>query len=75
MEKLITQFNPRIIIFWGFRPELTGLPNPLTDMVPVLWENITLLSVANAELMNSNDPEAQDLKRKLWTSLKKIFNL
>jgi len=74
MEKLKTQFNPRIILFWGFLPEIP-LPNPLTDMVPAFWEHITLLSVTNADLMSGNNPEAQGLKRKLWTSLKKIFNL
>jgi hypothetical protein len=75
MEKLKSQFSPRIILFWGLQPEIPGFQYPLPDMVSVQWENITLLPVANADLMSRNNPEAQDLKRKLWTSLKKIFNL
>jgi hypothetical protein len=75
MEKVKSQFSPRIILFWGLQPEIPGLQYPLPDLVSVQWENITLLPVANADLMTRNNPEAQDLKRKLWTSLKKIFNL
>lgn len=75
MEKLKHQFEPVVIFLWGVLPEIPGLQNPLQDMAPALWENITILPVAQADLMSTDNAKAQELKRKLWTSLKKIFNL
>jgi hypothetical protein len=75
MEKLKNQFHPGIILLWGDLPEIPGIQYPLPDMLPAFWKNITVLPVTQVDLMNGNNPGAQELKRKLWTSLKKIFNL
>jgi hypothetical protein len=75
MEKLKNQFSPQVIFLWGSLRDIPGLQNPLPDMAVTLWENIIVLPVAQADLMSRNGPEGQELKRILWTSLKKIFNL
>jgi len=75
LERVKNQFNPNIIFLWGSLPEVPGLQKPLQDMAVTLWENIIVLPVTQADLMSRNNPEGQELKRVLWTSLKKIFNL
>jgi hypothetical protein len=76
MESLKNQFNPHVIFLWGSPPpDIPGLPKTLADMSVTTWENIIVLPVAQAGLMSRDIPEGLALKRVLWTSLKKIFNL
>ena len=51
LERLKSQFSPRVIFLWGVVPEITGLQNPIPDMSPILCENIIVLTVAHADLM------------------------
>jgi|SRR5450631_901653 len=76
MESLKNQFSPHVIFLWGSPlPDIPGFPNTLTDMSVTTWENMIVLPVAQAGLMSSDNPEGLALKRVLWSSLKKIFNL
>jgi hypothetical protein len=76
LESLKNQFSPHVIFLWGNPPpDIPGFPKTLTDMSVTNWENMIVLPVAQAGLMSMDNPEGLALKRVLWTSLKKIFNL
>jgi hypothetical protein len=76
VESLKNQFSPHVIFLWGNPPpDIPGFPKTLTDMSVTTWENMIVLPVAQTDLMSGDSPEGPALKRVLWTSLKKIFNL
>jgi hypothetical protein len=76
LENLKSQFSPHVIFLWGSPPpDIPGFPKTLTDMSITTWENMIVLPIAQAVLMSRDNPEGLALKRVLWTSLKKIFNL
>ncbi len=68
-------FSPRIIFLWGLKTGITGLPQKLPDMTISNWENISLLPVSQPERMSTDHPDTPGLKKDLWVSLKKLFNL
>ncbi len=72
---LKTMFRPRIIFFWGTVSPITGSTLNFPDMTISTWENIRILPVMQAELMSRDDPRGLELKKNLWISLKKLFNL
>jgi hypothetical protein len=72
---LKTRFHPRIIFLWGTTPAVAGLKSNFPDMTISTWENIRILPVMQAELMSSDNPGGLELKKNLWISLKKLFNL
>ncbi len=72
---LKTRFRPRIIFFWGSAPAITGSTLNFPDMTISTWENIRILPVMQAELMSGDNPQGLELKKNLWISLKKLFNL
>ena len=75
LQVLKNIFHPRIIFLWGAVPALAGLNQHLPDMSISTWENIRILPVMQAVLMSRDNPAGLELKRKLWISLKKLFNL
>jgi hypothetical protein len=75
METLKNQFNPRIIFLWGTPSTIPGIGREFPDMIISSWHNISILPVSQAELMSRDNPEGLALKRNLWVSLKKLFNL
>jgi hypothetical protein len=74
-QVLKTRFQPKIVFFWGDTPAITGLKQNFPDMTISTWENIQILPVMQSELMSRDNPKGPDLKRNLWISLKKLFNL
>lgn len=72
---LKTRFQPRIIFFWGTEPAITGSKLNFPDMTISTWENIRILPVIQAELLSRDTPRGLELKKNLWISLKKLFNL
>jgi hypothetical protein len=74
-QVLKTSFQPGIVFFWGDPPVITGLKQNFPDMTISTWENIQILPVMQSELMSRDNPRGLDLKRNLWISLKKLFNL
>jgi hypothetical protein len=75
MEDLKTQFSPRIIFLWGSLPVIPGIHQKFPDMAISTWEDISIVPVLQADLMSRDNPEGLELKRSLWISLKKLFNL
>jgi hypothetical protein len=75
LQVLKNIFQPRIIFLWGAVPELSGFNQHFPDMTISTWENIRILPVMQAVLMSRDNPAGLELKRKLWISLKKLFNL
>jgi hypothetical protein len=75
LQFLKNQFQPRIIFLWGTVPLIAGLTQNFPDMRISSWENIQFLPVMQADLMSRDNSEGLELKRKLWISLKKLFNL
>ncbi|HEV3223403.1 MAG TPA: hypothetical protein VGZ90_11010 [Puia sp.] len=75
LQVLKNQFQPRIIFLWGAVPAITGLAQNFPDMAISTLENIRILPVLQADSMSSDNPKGLELKRKLWISLKKLFNL
>jgi len=75
LQVLKNIFQPRIIFLWGAVPKLSGFNQHFPDMTISTWENIRILPVMQAVLMSRDNPAGLELKRKLWISLKKLFNL
>jgi hypothetical protein len=75
MEALKEQFNPRIVFLWGTVPTNSSIYPAWPDMEISTWNDILIVPVLRAEMMLVDNPEAQDLKRRLWVSLKKLFSL
>lgn len=69
------RFQPSIIFFWGVAPAVTGSGLKFPDMSISTWENIRILPVMQTELMSGDNPRGLELKKNLWISLKKLFNL
>ena len=75
IENLKNQLHPDIVFLWGKQTPIPGLPESLEDMSISTWGSIRVLSVTQVELMSGDSAEGLALKRILWSSLKKIFNL
>ena len=75
IDILKSQLNPRIIFLWGETPIINGIDQDFPDMTISTRESISFVPVRQVELMSRNNPEGLALKRNLWVSLKKLFNL
>ena len=75
INNLKSRLNPRIIFLWGETPIVNGIDQEFPDMTISTWESISFVPVRQAELMSRNNPQGLALKRILWVSLKKLFNL
>jgi hypothetical protein len=75
INKLIKQFDPRIIFLWGTGLDVTGISRKLPDMTITAWQNISIVPVEKTGIMLKDNPEGIALKRDLWICLKKLFNL
>ena len=75
INNLKRELNPRIIFLWGETPIVKGIDQEFPDMTISTWKSISFVPVRQAELMSRNNPEGLALKRNLWVSLKKLFNL
>jgi hypothetical protein len=75
IDKLVSQFDPRIIFLWGTGLNVAGINQELPDMVITTWQNISLVPVEKTEMMLGDTPHGTVLKRDLWICLKKLFNL
>jgi len=75
INNLKSRLNPRIIFLWGETPIVNGIDQEFPDMTISTWKSISFVPVRQVELMSRNNPEGLALKRNLWVSLKKLFNL
>jgi len=74
-EAIKKQFLPHNIILWGDSVHHFSTDISLRDMVISPWGNISVLPVFKAGQMSIDSPESTELKKALWVSLKKLFNL
>ena len=75
LETVKKQLHPRILFLWGVPPSLAGFGQSFPDLVMSSWEEMKIIPVAQTELMSRESPEGLELKRRLWITLKKLFNL
>lgn len=75
LQALQRQFQSSIIFFWGNAPDIMGMNQNFPDMTISAWGNIQILPVMQAEMMSWDNPRGLEMKRNLWISLKKLFNL
>jgi hypothetical protein len=75
LDALKKRFNPRVIFLWGTPPAVIAESKGFPDMTISMLADISVLPVLRADQMSRDNPEAQELKRHLWISLKKLFAL
>jgi hypothetical protein len=75
LETLKEQFHPGILFLWGVTPSSIGIEKDLPDMSITTTENIRVIPVLQADRMSMDNSEGVELKRTLWITLKKLFNL
>lgn len=73
--ELRIQLQPRTIFLWGILPAAVGLKPGLPDFSISLLDGISVIPVLSPDLMSGNSPEGIEFKQRLWTCLKKLFNL
>jgi hypothetical protein len=73
--ELKKQLHPLILFLWGLPPSSIGLNGNLPDYQISIIDNVSVIPVPGVELMNGTSPEGLELKQRLWTCLKKLFNL
>lgn len=71
------QINPGCekLILFGVTPQQIQLQFNFPAYQPQEYEQITFLQAAALPKMMQNSPEAKEEKKKLWFSLKKLFNI
>jgi hypothetical protein len=67
--------NPRIIFCWGILPSSVGLDNGLPDFSVTVVNGISVIPVHSLGIMQTESSESTELKKRLWTCLKKLFVL
>jgi hypothetical protein len=75
LDDLKKQLQPRILFLWGIRPESIGLEPDLPEFTISTVDDISVIPVLSPGLMSADSPEGVALKQRLWTCLKKLFNL
>jgi hypothetical protein len=75
LDELKSWFGPKMIFLWGAIPALTGLTRELQDMTVSLQDGISVVLVSQVNTMTSDSKEGLELKQRLWTCLKNLFNL
>jgi hypothetical protein len=76
LPELKNQLRPKMIFLWGVSPAQIGISQQsLPELSISEVDNILVVPVFNPERMSNDNPEGIELKQRLWTSLKKLFNL
>jgi len=70
---LKAQFPAKVAIYFGIEPSSIGVPMRFPHFQVQPWDECTFLYVPSLEVLNGNSPEQTELKKQLWTALKKIF--
>ncbi len=69
------QLGTRILFLWGVDPKTAGYRSDLPDFLISEVEGISVIPVPKPERIIGDSAESTELKKRLWLSLKKIFNL
>lgn len=70
---LKNQFPAKVGIYFGIEPSSIGVPMRFPHFQVQPWDGCTFLFVPTLEELNGSSPEQTELKKQLWTALKKIF--
>jgi hypothetical protein len=76
LPELKGQLLPKMIFLWGVSPAQIGIrQQSLPEFGISNIDNILIVPVLNPERMSNESHEGIELKQRLWSSLKKLFNL
>jgi hypothetical protein len=76
IAELRIQLNPQIIFLWGVLPSQIGIAQKgYPDLTVSAFDNISLLPVQHADLISGDSTEGLEMKKILWSALKKLFKL
>ncbi len=75
LTDLKKQLQPRIIFLWGIRPATVGFKQGLPDFNISVVDGISVIPIVTPDLMCGESPQGLELKQRLWSCLKKLFNL
>jgi hypothetical protein len=70
---LKAQFPAKVAIYFGIEPSSIGVPMRFPHFQVQPWDGCTFLFVPSLEVLNGNNTEQTEMKKQLWTALKKIF--
>ncbi len=75
LADLRSQLNPSILYLWGVTTKQAGIKEELPDFTICLIDGMSVIAVSSTELMAGTTAEGTELKKRLWATLKKLFNL
>jgi hypothetical protein len=75
INTLKSQLYPKRLLLFGVAPDETGLPLSFPLFKDQEYAGCTYLYTPSLEELNKETEEGKVLKRKLWESLKKMFNV
>jgi len=74
-NELKTQFKSKYLLVFDTEPSLLGIPAAIPDYEIRVDDNCAIVFSESIHKMLPDTAEAKQIKMKLWTSLKKIFNV
>jgi hypothetical protein len=74
-DDLRQRWQPTTIFLWGVRPDSLNLGTDLPDFAISTNDGISVIRIPTPDILIGNDAAGQDLKKRLWTCLKKLFTL
>lgn len=75
INRLKEQLYPKQVLLFGVAPDEAGLPLTFPMFKDQEYAGSTYLYTPSLDELNKETEEGKVLKRKLWESLKKIFNV
>jgi hypothetical protein len=74
-SQIITQFKSQYLIVFDVAPSLIGIPAAIPNYDIRVNDNCSFVFSESIALMLNNTADAKQVKMRLWTSLKKFFNV
>ena len=74
-QQIREQFKSKTLLVFDVAPSLIGIPAVVPEYEIRVDNNCAIMFSESIDIMLPNTTEAKQTKMKLWTSLKKIFNV
>jgi len=74
-QQIREQFKSKTLLVFDVAPSLIGIPAVVPEYEIRVDNNCAIMFSESIDKMLPDTPEAKQIKMKLWTSLKKIFNV
>ena len=74
-QEIITALQSKFLLLFGINVTALNIPFALPEYIMEEKNNCCFLSAGSLEIMNQDTSEAKTEKGKLWTCLKKMFNV